>query len=64
MLVTNAGQLIRCPVDGVRIASRNTQGVRIFRTEADEHVVSVERVSEDMAESGENGGGPATEATE
>jgi DNA gyrase subunit A len=47
MLVTDAGQLIRTPVDDVRIASRNTQGVRIFRTEADEKVVSVERIPED-----------------
>eukprot|EP00873_Tetraselmis_striata_P038745 jgi/Tetstr1/459009/TSEL_004477.t1 len=27
MLVTNGGQLIRCPVDGIRIAGRATQGV-------------------------------------
>jgi DNA gyrase subunit A len=47
MLVTDGGQLIRCPVDDVRIASRNTQGVRIFKTEADEKVVSVERVPEE-----------------
>ena len=33
MLVTDGGQLIRCPVDDVRIAGRNTQGVRIFKTE-------------------------------
>jgi DNA gyrase subunit A len=58
MLVTNGGQLIRCPVDGVRIASRNTQGVRIFRTDADERVVSVERVPDDgSSENGENGNG-------
>ena len=31
MLVTDAGKLIRCPVDDVRIAGRNTQGVRIFK---------------------------------
>ena len=47
ILVTDAGQLIRCPVDDVRLASRNTQGVRVFRTGADEKVVSVERISED-----------------
>lgn len=46
MLVTNAGQLIRCPVDDVRVAGRPTQGVTIFRTTADERVVSVERVDE------------------
>jgi DNA gyrase subunit A len=47
MLVTNAGQLIRCPVDDVRIAGRNTQGVRIFKTEEGEQVVSVERIPEE-----------------
>ena len=46
MLVTDAGQVIRCPVHDVRIAGRNTQGVRIFRTDADERVVSVECISE------------------
>ncbi|MBU1211025.1 MAG: DNA gyrase subunit A [Alphaproteobacteria bacterium] len=46
MLVTNAGQLIRTTVDEVRIAGRNTQGVRIFRTDEDERVVSVERIRE------------------
>ena len=62
MLVTNAGQLIRCPVDDVRIAGRNTQGVRIFRTDEDEKVVSVERVPEDgSAENGvESGDAPDT----
>jgi DNA gyrase subunit A len=46
MLVTDAGQLIRCPVDDVRIAGRATQGVTIFRTMAEERVVSVERIDE------------------
>jgi len=32
MLVTNGGQLIRCPVDGIRIAGRGTQGVIVFDT--------------------------------
>ena len=32
MLVTDAGQLIRCPVDGIRIAGRSTQGVIVFDT--------------------------------
>ncbi|HRD28148.1 MAG TPA: DNA gyrase subunit A [Caulobacter sp.] len=44
LLVTDAGQLIRCPVSGIRIAARNTQGVIVFRTAEDEHVVSVERL--------------------
>ena len=44
LLVTDQGQLIRVPVDQVRIAGRNTQGVTIFRTAENEHVVSVERL--------------------
>ena len=44
LLVTDSGQLIRVPVDGIRIASRNTRGVTIFRTGEGEHVVSVERL--------------------
>ncbi len=51
MLVTDGGQLIRCPVDDVRIAGRNTQGVRVFKTDADERVVSVEHIPDE----GENG---------
>ncbi len=50
MLVTDGGQLIRTPVHDVRIAGRNTQGVRIFKTDADESVVSVERISEPEGE--------------
>jgi DNA gyrase subunit A len=46
MLVTNRGQLIRCPVDGIRIAGRGTQGVIVFDTAEGERVVSVERLSE------------------
>ncbi len=53
MLVTDAGQLIRCPVHDVRIAGRNTQGVRIFKTDADERVVSVEWISEPADVDGE-----------
>jgi len=52
MLVTDAGKLIRVPVDDVRIAGRNTQGVRIFKTEEGEKVVSVERVPEDGTSNG------------
>jgi len=44
LLVTDQGQLIRTRAAQVRIAGRNTQGVTIFRTAEDEHVVSVERV--------------------
>jgi DNA gyrase subunit A len=47
MLVTNGGQLIRCPVNGIRIAGRATQGVIVFWTAEGERVVSVERLTEE-----------------
>jgi DNA gyrase subunit A len=53
MLVTNGGQLIRTRVEGIRIASRSTQGVIVFDTDENEKVVSVERISE---EGDDNGG--------
>jgi DNA gyrase subunit A len=53
MLVTDKGQLIRCPVEGIRVAGRSTQGVIVFDTADDEHVVSVEHITEEA----ENGNG-------
>ncbi|MBG6143751.1 MAG: DNA gyrase subunit A [Roseibium album] len=58
MLVTDGGQLIRCPVDGIRIAGRATQGVIVFKTATEEKVVAVEGISEvdddeDLDEEGE-----------
>ena len=47
MLVTNGGQLIRCPVDGIRVAGRATQGVIVFDTATGEQVVGVERITEE-----------------
>jgi DNA gyrase subunit A len=56
LLVTDQGQLIRVPVSQIRVAGRNTQGVTIFRTAENEHVVSVERLE------GEGNGGEANGA--
>ncbi|WP_338824764.1 DNA gyrase subunit A [Bradyrhizobium septentrionale] len=55
MLVTDKGQLIRCPVADIRVAGRSTQGVIVFDTAEDEHVVSVEHIPEE--ENGANGNG-------
>jgi DNA gyrase subunit A len=52
MLVTDGGQLIRCPVDGIRIAGRATQGVIVFSTAEGERVASVERLTEEGEENG------------
>jgi DNA gyrase subunit A len=54
MLVTDRGQLIRCPVGDIRIAGRNTQGVIVFKVAEGERVVSVTRLSE-LGEGPDNG---------
>ena len=54
MLVTDGGQVIRVPVEGIRIVGRNSQGVTILDTAEGENVVSVERIPE-PGENGENG---------
>ena len=52
MLVTDGGQLIRTPINDIRVAGRNTQGVTIISTKTDERVVSVEGVDEAEADEG------------
>ncbi|MCH7554933.1 MAG: DNA gyrase subunit A, partial [Proteobacteria bacterium] len=64
MLVTDGGQLIRSPVHDVRIASRRTQGVTLFKVSKSERVVSVawlpdmgedeEGATEDNGDAGES----------
>jgi DNA gyrase subunit A len=48
MLVTDAGKLIRCPIHGVRITGRRTQGVTIFRVAEGERVVAVSLIPGDQ----------------
>lgn len=60
MLVTDGGQLIRTPVNDIRIAGRNTQGVTIFKTRDGEHVVSVERI-EDITDDENDDADPSSE---
>ena len=57
MLVTDGGQLIRTPVDQIRIAGRSTGGVWVLRTAEGERVVSVARLVEDAENVIEEGGG-------
>ncbi|MET0546975.1 MAG: DNA gyrase subunit A [Caulobacterales bacterium] len=44
LLVSDAGQLIRCPISEIRIAARATQGVTLIRIDEGERVVAVERL--------------------
>ncbi|MCP8941119.1 DNA gyrase subunit A [Alsobacter sp. SYSU M60028] len=59
MLVTDGGQLIRCPVAGIGVKGRGTQGVIVFDTAEDEKVVSVERITDDGSASDEDLGDDA-----
>ncbi|HET6522505.1 MAG TPA: DNA gyrase C-terminal beta-propeller domain-containing protein, partial [Geminicoccaceae bacterium] len=61
MLITDKGKVIRIPVHDIRIAGRNTQGVTLFHTDPDEHVVSVERLPE-TGDNGDNGDGHQQDA--
>jgi DNA gyrase subunit A len=67
MLITKTGQTIRAPVSGVRVAGRNTQGVKLMDLEAGDLVTAVARVvPDDTAEGGEadegaDDGGPDAE---
>nr|WP_281413496.1 DNA gyrase subunit A [Microvirga antarctica] len=73
MLVTDNGQLIRVPVDGIRTVGRNSQGVTVFATKGKERVVSVEHIEgeddtaddeEIVDEGGVIDGGPGEDAPE
>jgi len=46
MLMTNSGKLIRMPVKGISVISRNTQGVKLMDTEPGERVVSAAWLAE------------------
>jgi DNA gyrase subunit A len=52
MLMTNRATVIRCPLDDIRIAGRNTQGVTILKTGDGEKVVSVVTLPEGEVEEG------------
>ncbi|GHF28012.1 DNA gyrase subunit A [Kordiimonas sediminis] len=72
MMVTDQGKLIRTPVHDVRIASRNTKGVTLFKVSDKETIVSVAKLQEDSSDDDDSGedvtgseeGTAATEATE
>jgi DNA gyrase subunit A len=61
MIVSDAGTLIRTPIDDIRIARRQTQGVTVFRVGEGERVVSVARLG-DLGGDEANGEAAATEA--
>jgi DNA gyrase subunit A len=57
MLITDRGQTIRTPVEGIRETGRNAQGVKVMDVQEDERVVALEPISEGAASSELDGDG-------
>ena len=55
MLITKHGVIIRQPVEGIRVISRNTQGVRVMNLDSGDTVVDVARVVKEDEEGAEEG---------
>ena len=71
MLMTKQGILIRMPVKGIRVAGRNTQGVKLVNLDNNDLVMAVARVvpdeegdGTDNGDNGDNGEGDADGAEE
>jgi DNA gyrase subunit A len=50
MIMTNTGKLIRMPVSGISVISRNTQGVKLIEMDPDERAVGAARLAEKEVE--------------
>ena len=48
ILSTDKGRVIRCSVKEIRIAGRNTQGVRIIKLSGEEKVVSASKIEDNI----------------
>ncbi len=46
MLMTNSGKIIRMPIEGISVISRNTQGVKLMGLEAGERIIGAARLAE------------------
>jgi DNA gyrase subunit A len=47
MMITKGGVIIRCPVEGIRISGRNTQGVKLMNLDPEDCIVDVARVQKE-----------------
>jgi DNA gyrase subunit A len=50
MMITKGGVIIRCPVEGIRVSGRNTQGVKLMNLDAGDQIVDVARVQKEEGE--------------
>ncbi|MGH7594498.1 MAG: DNA gyrase subunit A, partial [Gemmatimonadales bacterium] len=47
MMITKGGVIIRCPVEGIRVSGRNTQGVKLMNLDVGDQIVDVARVQKE-----------------
>jgi len=66
MIITRGGMIIRSPVSQVRVAGRNTQGVKLVNLDAGDIVTAVARVipEDDKDVEGSNGDEPPADTPE
>ena len=64
MLVTNQGQSIRVPVEGISFRSRSAGGVKVFDTGKNEMVMSVAWIAEQDDDQDDGEDGPAPDASD
>ena len=48
ILSTDKGSIMRCAVKEIRIAGRNTQGVRIIKLSGEEKVVTADKIDDNL----------------
>ena len=62
MLITQEGQMVRIPVAGVRVASRNTMGVKLINLDGKDRLQAIAPVITENAEDAAVGELPPPEA--
>ena len=50
MMVSDGGQIIRCPIDQISLVGRSARGVTVFKLAAAESLVSVSRLRDENGE--------------
>ena len=64
MIITDRGQTIRTPIEGIRETGRNAQGVKLMSIADDERVVAIEPIGESQAGAALEGDAEGDEAGE
>jgi DNA gyrase subunit A len=64
VMVSDGGQLIRCPVIDISVVGRSSRGVTIFKVADEERVVSVSRLTDDDDDNEDENGEDSPEAIE